>query len=120
MNRTPRRHNDLPKTLSYTVAGICADGEAVSAAITQACRLPSGPYRVRGLIQMEERVLVQLLPAGGAALETYRFVEACDGSEDELLCLLAERWTAGFECLGSVSAGDGLLLLLFAVPEGPA
>lgn len=120
MDRTPHRHSDVPKTLSFTVAGICTDLEAVSAAITGACRLPSGPYRVRGLIQMEERVLVQLVPARGAVLETYRFSEACDGSEDDLICMLGERWTAGFDCLGSVSAGDGLLLLLFARPEAPA
>ena len=120
MDRPPHRHNNMSKTLSYTVAGICADPEAVSAAITQACRLPSGPYRVRGLIQMEERVLLQLVPARGAAPETYRFAEAYDGSEDDLISILGERWTAGFDCLGSVSAGDGLLLLLFASPEGPA
>jgi hypothetical protein len=120
MDHTPYRHNDMPKTLSYTVADICADLEGVSTAITQACRLPSGPYRVRGLIQLEERVLVQLVPTRGAEVETYRFAEACDGSEDDLVSLLGERWTAGFDCLGSVSAGDGLLLLLFARPEGAA
>jgi hypothetical protein len=114
------RHHDMLKTLSYTVAAVCADLEAVSAAITHACRLPSGPYRVRGLIQTGERLLVQLVPTDGAALEAYRFVEACDGSEDDLIRILAERWTAGFKCLGSVSAGDGLLLLLLASPEGAA
>jgi hypothetical protein len=122
MNTTSHRHSGMPtaKTLSYTVADICADADGVAAAITRDCRLPSGPYRVRGLIQACDRILVQLVPAGKARLETYRFDEACDVSEDELITMLGERWAAGFECAGAVSAGDGLLLLLFAVPEGLA
>jgi len=120
MDRTPYRQNDMSKTLSLTVAGICTDLEAVSVSITHACRLPSGPYRICGLVQRAERVLLQLVPAGSAAPETYRFVEAFDGSEDDLISMLSERWTAGFDCRGSVAAGDGLLLLLFARPEGGA
>jgi hypothetical protein len=110
----------MSKTLSYTVAGICADLEAVSAAITQACRLPSGPYRVCGLVQRAELVLLQLVKKEHAGSETYRFVEAFDSSGDDLVGILSARWTAGFECRGSVSAGDGLVLLLFAGPEGTA
>lgn len=110
----------MSKTLSYTVADICADLEGVSAAVTQACRRSSGPYRVCGLIQRAERVLLQLVPGGHATPETYRFVEVFDPSDDELVCVLAERWTAGFDCRGSVSAGDGLVLLLLARPEGAA
>jgi hypothetical protein len=110
----------MQKTLQYTVAGICADVDGVSAAITRATRQPSGPYRVRGVLQADERVYVLLLPAPQGPPETYRFIEVCDRGEDELVALLSERWAAGFDAIGSVAAGDGLLLVLFARAEVPA
>jgi hypothetical protein len=110
----------MQRTLRYTVAGICADVEAVSAAITQACRQSSGPYRVRDVVQAAEQVYVLLLPAAQGPLEVYHFAEVCDCGEDELVARLAERWEAGFDAIGSVWAGDGLLLVLFARPEVPA
>jgi len=110
----------MQKILHYTVAGICADVDGVSAAITRACRQPSGRYRVRGLVQSGECVFVPLLPAPDGPAEEYHIVEVCDPADDEITALLNERWAAGFDAVGSVSAGDGLLLVLFARPDTPA
>lgn len=110
----------MHKILEYSVAGICADVDGTSAAITRSCRQPSGRYRVRGVVQSEERVFVLLLPAGAGPGEEYRLVEVCDAGEGEVMALLHERWAAGFDAIGSVSAGDGLLLVLFARPEASA
>lgn len=110
----------MQKILRYSVADLCADVEGVSAAITHACRQPSGPYRVRGLVQVDDEVFIQLLPAAAGRTDVYRFAEACDVTEADVVALLTERWTAGFDCVGSVSTGDGLYLFLFARPEGAA
>ena len=110
----------MQKILHYTVADLCVDLEGVSAAVTKACRQPSGPYRVRGLVQVGDAVVLQLLPRRIGAGEEYRFVEVSDASAEDIAALLAERWAAGFDCLGAVSAGDGLTLCLFARPEDRA
>ena len=110
----------MQKILHYTVADLCVDLEGVSAAVTKACRQPSGPYRVRGLVQVGDAVVLQLLPRRAGPGEEYRFVEVSDASAEDIAALLAERWAAGFDCLGAVSAGDGLTLCLFARPEDRA
>ncbi len=110
----------MQKILHYTVSDLCADAEGISEAITHACKASSGPYRVRGLVQAEEEVYLVLLPAPGRRTETYRFAEIYDTTGDSLVALLNERWAAGFDTVGSVAAGDGLLLVLFARSEGPA
>lgn len=110
----------MQKILRYSISDLCADVEGVLAAVTRACRQPSGPYRVRGLVQLDSLVLLQLLPRGAAPAEVYCFSEVCDATEDDVVAVLNERWSAGFDCVGSVSAGDGLFLLLFARPESQA
>ena len=110
----------MQRILRYTVADLCADPEGVAAALTHACRQASGPYRVRGLVQVEDQLYVPLLPSQGAPLETYQFAPLLDCTSDEVIALLNERWAAGFDSLASVMAGDGLCLVLLARPEGPA
>ena len=105
----------MQKIIQISLNDILADADGAAKRITSTCAHRSGPYRVSGICQVGEMAYVVLLPAGsaGPAL-AHRFVEIAEATPDDVIALLNERWSADFDCLGSVNTCDGLTLCLFA------
>lgn len=105
----------MQKIVTFKDNDVCADPEAVCRMLLDACHQPSGTYRVRGLCQAGDNVYALLLPVPPDGMaKAYRFIEIQDETPAAVTSLLAERWAAGFDGIGSVNFPDGLTLFFFA------
>ena len=105
----------MQKIVEFAVDDLTLDAEAVADVLTQACRKREGTFAVRGLCQVEEAVYFVLHPCTTEeAPAQYGWVEVNDLTDAGITALLDQRWGGGFDLVGAVNAGDGLLFVLFA------
>ncbi|MBT3380962.1 MAG: hypothetical protein HN742_04225 [Lentisphaerae bacterium] len=105
--------------MPFPIAEVSFDPESVADALNTACSKRQEHRRVRGVCQVGEIVYFFLLPLrGGEALETYLLKSVQDLSEAGLTAMLAQRWQAGFDAVGTISLGAAAYYMLFAKPQG--
>lgn len=101
--------------MPFSVDDVSFDAESVADALNMACAGRHERRRVRGVCQIEETVYFFLLPLRrGEPLESYVLVAVDDLTEDGLTAMLAQRWEAGFDAVGTINLGEAAYYTLFA------
>lgn len=104
--------------MPFSVADVSFDAESVAAALNTACGHRHERRRVRGVCQIGEVVYFFLLPLRkGEPLESYLLVAIRDLTEAGLTSMLAQRWEAGFDAVGTITLGEASYYMLFARPQ---
>jgi hypothetical protein len=104
----------MHRTLVYHLDELWHDHADVAARVSRACAGSEKAWRVRGLAQVADQVFVYLLPDGHGATEEYVLAPWEDESVEGVATGLSERWSAGFDLVGSVRLEAGRYLLLLA------
>ncbi len=104
----------MHRTLVYDLDELWHDHADVAARVNRACAGGEQGWRVRGMAQVAEQVFVYLLPERRGAAEEYVLAPWEDESVEGVATCLSERWSAGFDLVGSVRLEAGRYLLLLA------
>ena len=110
----------IQRTIPFQVADIAATPEQVAAALNKACNSRLHHYHVTGVCQLGDRVYFVLNPVPAEALgETYLLAPVPDVSPGGFTPELFERWSNGFNALGTIDL-DGSFMAVYAIPESPS
>jgi len=105
----------MQKIVTFPVADLSYDPGAAADALDRACNTRAHRYRVGGVCQIDELVYFVLRPRPTAApAETYVLTPVEDLGVDGFPDALLQRWSAGFNPLGTVRLDAGVYLILFA------
>lgn len=108
----------MQKIMTFATDDLVIDPESVAGRLTKMCSEHRPHYRVRGLCQIQDKVYFVLLAAtAGQPREQCVIVPVRDISDDGFISMLDERWTAGFNCVGTIALGEGTHMILFARPQ---
>lgn len=106
------------KIVTFSISDLAFDPREASDVLNHACTARRHHFWVRGICQMEQTVYASLLPLEpGRGAEEYIFVPLADSTPDGIVSTIEQRWSAGFDCVGSVDLGDGRFLLLLVKPR---
>ncbi len=109
----------MQKIVRFDIDDVVLDPESVQARLNQACSGRTGLYRVRGVCAVGGAVYFVLLPlAPDVSAETYVLAYVDDVSDAGFAAVLEERWSAGFDAVGSIAMGESAYVL-FARPSHP-
>ncbi len=105
------------RLIPFSVQDITMSPEQVSAALNKSCNTRLYRYRVTGLCQLREQVHFVLSPTPkDGPEETYLMAPIVDVSPDGFAAEAFERWTSGFNLLGTVELARSFMAL-YAIPE---
>jgi len=105
----------MQKIVTFPVADLSLDPKSAADALNRACNKRTHHYRVQGVCQIDELVYFVLRPRPtNSPAETYVLVPADHGATGDFADVLLERWSAGFNALGTVRLDAGVHLILFA------
>lgn len=110
----------MQRIMTFAIDDLVIDPESVAAQLTKMCSEHRPHYWVRGLCQLQDKVYFVLLAAtAGEPREQCVIVPVRDVSDAGFTSMLDERWSAGFNCVGTVALGEGMHLILFTRPQDP-
>lgn len=108
----------MQRILHFDVDDIIVDPDNVLDRVKHACAAADGTYRLRGICQIGDRVSFVLTPREAAYLEeTYVFGWLDDTSPQGFQTALMNRWSGGYDTLGTVNLGDNRYLLVLAAAK---
>lgn len=102
----------MQKIVSFTLDDLAADPKAIEAGLDAACLSRRQKYRVNGVCQLSDTVHFVLLPVDSVAdVSSYAIVPTDETGPDGFTAELSQRWSAGFDALGTIEVGETLLVL---------
>lgn len=105
----------MQKTSSFNLQDVILDPETVGGALTDACRNRQGNFRVTAVCQLDEIVTFVLQPTrDGAAGDEIVIVPVDEPTPEAFPRELFDRWTNGFNALGTIAAGGNSWLAVYA------
>jgi len=109
----------MQKIVRFDIDDLALDLDSVQESLNRACTGRTGLYRVRGVCTVGDSVYFVLLPvAPDASPEAYVLTYLEDVSDSGFSATLHSRWSAGFDAVGSINAGE-TVYVLFARPSHP-
>jgi len=105
----------MQRQVQFTVNDVAYNHLDVAERLNKACHGAENAYYVRGLCQVDTTVHFILLPLPeGRSPEEYVLAPVEDITTVGVESVLAERWTAGFDTIGMIDAGQAVVFGLYA------
>lgn len=106
------------RIVTFSVDDIAVDPDGVMASLNDACCHRHDHYRIHGMCQVATEVFYVLLPlAAHEKARTYVMVPVDDISYDGFVSLLNERWSGGFDIIGTIQVYDTTYALFERQPS---
>lgn len=97
------------RTLHFSLADVAWDYAEVAATITKSCRRLGPGYRVTGICQTEDCLVLPVTDSDDFRMVHYTLAPMSGICEDSVNADLLERWAAGFVVRGTVRMTESLL-----------
>ncbi len=108
----------MHRTLPFSVDDLAADAKGVQETINNACSRRGQKYQLRGLAQIEDHVYFFLLPRPQSVTEEEYVLAPLEDipTHEDMVGLISDRWTAGFDLIGSFNVYETTFLVFAHKP----